>query len=74
MTTAIDPEKPVSGDHHRESAKRGWRPRGEGHEEEILQADSETKRKVMNNDGYINLKHLQRDSAQKEQVPDHEHR
>ena len=73
MTTAIDPEKPVSGAPQR-VGQRGWRPRGEGHEEEILQADSETKRKVMNNDGYINLKHLQRDSAQKEQVPDHEHR
>ena len=74
VTTAIDLDKPVSDDHHREPAKRGWPPRGEGHEEETLEADSETKKKVMNNDGYINLRHHQRDSVQKEQVPDHVHR
>ena len=39
----------------------------------ILQADSDTKKKATNNDGYINLKHHQRDSDQKEQVLDHEH-
>ena len=41
------------------------RPRGRGHrddgdEEEILQADSDTKKKVTNVDGYINPKHHQR--------------
>ena len=36
--------------------------------------DSETKKKVMNNDGYISLRHHQRDSVQKEQLPDHESR
>ena len=64
VTTAIDPEKPVSDDHQEVD---------DGHEEEILQAASETKKKVTNNDGYTNLKHHQRDSDQKEQVPDHEH-
>ena len=34
---------------------------------QILQADSDTKKKVTN-------KHHKRDSVQKEQVPDHEHR
>ena len=39
---------------------RGSGHRDDGHEEEILQADSDTKKKVTNNDGYINLKHHQR--------------
>ena len=47
VTTAIDPEKPVSDDHHRDPAKRGVH-RDDGHEEEILQADSDTKKKVTN--------------------------
>ena len=38
---AIDPEKPVSDDHHRDPAKSGGH-RDDGHEEEILQADSDT--------------------------------
>ena len=47
VTTAIDPEKPVSDDRHRDPAKRGGH-RDDGHEEEILQADSDTKKKVTN--------------------------
>ena len=39
---------------------RGCGHRDDGHEEEILQADSDTKKKVTNNDGYINMKHHQR--------------
>ena len=39
---------------------RGGGHRDDGHEEEILQADSDTKKKVTNNDGYINLKHHKR--------------
>ena len=50
---------PVSDDHHRDPAKRGGH-RDDGHEEEILQPDSETKKKVTNNGGYINLNHHQR--------------
>ena len=46
-------------DHHRDPAKRGGH-RDDGHEEEILQADSKTKKKVTNNDDYINLKRHQR--------------
>ena len=41
---------------------RGCGHRDDGHEEEILQAENETKKKVTNNDLYINLKHHQRDS------------
>ena len=50
---------------------RGSCHRDDGHEEEILQANSDTKKKVTNNDGYINLKHHQRDADQTEEVPDH---
>ena len=39
---------------------RGCGHRDDGHEEETLQADSDTKKKVTNNDGYINMKHHQR--------------
>ena len=51
-----------------ETQPRGGSHRDDGHEEEILQADSEAKKKVTNNDGQH-----QRDSDQKEQVPDREH-
>ena len=43
--------------------------RDDGHEEEILQADSETKQKVTNNDGDINLKHHLRIRAPEERRP-----
>ena len=36
---------------------RGGGHRDDGHGEEILQADSQTKKKVTNKEGYINLKH-----------------
>ena len=39
----------------------------DGHEKEILQADSDTKKEKVTN------KHHQRDSDQKVQVPDHWH-
>ena len=39
----------VSDDHHRDPAKRSGH-RDDGHEEEILQADSDNKKKVTNSD------------------------
>ena len=45
VTTAIDPEKPVSDDHHKNPAKRGGH-RDDGHEEEILQVDSDEQRRL----------------------------
>ena len=39
VMTTIDPEKPVSDDRHRD----------DGHEEKILQADSDTKKKKVTN-------------------------
>ena len=68
VMTAIDPQKPVSDDRHRDPAKRGRGHRDDGHEEEILQADSDTKKKKK-----VTNKHHQRDSEQKVQVPDHWH-
>ena len=48
VRTAIDPEKPVSDDRHRDSVKRRGH-RDDGHEEEILQADSDAKKKKVTN-------------------------
>ena len=44
VTTAIVPEKTVSDDHRRDTTK-GRGHRDDGHEEEIQQADNDTKRK-----------------------------
>ena len=41
VTTANDPEKTVSDDHRRDTAKRGEGHRIDGQEEEIQQADKE---------------------------------
>ena len=60
VRTAIDPEKPVCDDRHRGH-------QDDGHEEEILQADTDTKKEKVTN------KHHQRDSDQKVQVRDHWH-
>ena len=48
VRTAIDPEKLVSDDRHRDPA-RGGGHRDDDHEEEILQADSDTKIKKVTN-------------------------